>query len=59
MCKEILEEMGLFILENMSGRQSNQFPNVATEKMKVKNSTFHMQDVGHIIVNSKKTKYRL
>lgn len=59
MCKEILEEMRLFILENMSGGQSNQFPDVAAEKMKVKNSTFHMQDIGHITVNSKKTKYRL
>lgn len=59
MCKEILKEMRLFISENMLGRQSNQFPNVATECMKVKNSTFLMQDVGHILVNLQKTQYRL
>lgn len=58
-CKEILEEIRLFISENMSGRQSNQFQNVATENMKVRISIFPMQDVRHTLVNSKKTKYSL
>lgn len=35
-CEETLEEMGLFIPENVSGRQSQKFPNVASEQMKVK-----------------------
>lgn len=59
MCKEILKEMKLFISENMSGRQSNQFPNVVTEYMKVRISIFPMQDFRHTLVNSKKTKSSL
>lgn len=55
MCKEILEEMRLLISKNVSGRQSNQFPNVSIEYMKGKNSTFLMQDVGHMLIMLKKT----
>lgn len=55
----MLEEMRLFISDNMSGRWSNQFPSVAAEYMEVKNSTFPMQVVGHVLVYSKKTKYWL